>query len=168
MVELKYLRPLTCLLAIATLAWATAGCGDAGAVGSSSGKTRVLSAKETKRLLRQLPYRYKFRRVGPPVGAEAAVAGRVVGRHRTVVNFGIALGNGHMAVPVPRAGTRYSYGFPRGGFIFTSDLLIEGLDGRLIPNPQIRTVAQQNEASDMTVSMTDKLCMAATGEHCPP
>jgi hypothetical protein len=115
-----------------------------------------------------LPYRYKFRSVTKPEGAEAAVAGQAVGRRRTKVKFGIALGHGNKAVPVPRAGTRYSYGYPKGGFIFTSDLLIEAPDGRLIPNPQIRTTAQQNEASEMTVAMTDKLCLAATGEHCPP
>lgn len=126
----------------------------------------VLGPEETKRLLRQLPYRYTFRRVAAPHGVGAAVAGRAVGSHRTIVNFGIALG-GKRAVPVLRAGTRYAYGYSRGGFIFTSDLLTEGPDGRLVPNPQLRTAAQQNEASEMTVAMTDKLCKAATGEPCP-
>lgn len=171
LVEYGRLRLLACLLGLAALGWTTAGCGDAGAEGdiaAGSGETRVLGAKETKRLLRKLPYRYKFRPVATPEGAESAVGGRVIGRHRTMVNFGIALGRGHKAVPVPRAGTRYSYGYPRGGFIFTSDLLIEESDGRLAPNPELRTAAQQNEASEMTVTMTDKLCLAATGEHCPP
>jgi len=152
--------------------WAIAGCGgDAGAEGGiagGSGEARVLSAKETKQLLRKLPYRYEFRQVATPEGAETAVAGRAMGRHRTIINFGIALGHGYKAVSVPQAGTRYSYGYSRGGFIFTSDLLIEGSDGRLAPNPQLRTAAQQNEASEMTVTMTDRLCLAATGEHCPP
>jgi len=162
------LRFFVCLLSITSLVWMVAGCGgDAGAEGADGG-TSILSAKETKLLLRQLPYKYEFRTVATPEGAEAAVAGQVRARHHTVVNFGIELGHGHKAVPVPRAGTRYSYGYPRGGFIFTSDLLIEGPDGRLEPNPQIRTTAQQNEASEMTVSMTDKLCLAATGDHCPP
>ena len=164
MVNLGCLRSLVCLLGMAALAWTATGCGgDAGAAGS-----KVLSAKETKRLLRQLPYRYTFRSVAKPKEAEAAVAGRAVGGHRTVVNFGIALGHGHYGVPVPRAGTRYSYGYPRGGFIFTNDTLIEGPDGSLAPNPKHHTAAQQNEASNMTVSMTDKLCLAATGRHCPP
>ena len=86
--------------------------------------------QETKRLLRQLPYRYKFRSVVKPEGAEAAVGGRVVGRHRTTVNFGIALGRGHYGVPVPRAGTRYSpvsqavgsRGFREGGGMPTVSL----------------------------------------------
>jgi hypothetical protein len=172
MVESARLRSLVCLLSIAVSMWATAGCGDnAGAEGdiaASSGETRILGAKETRRLLRELPYRYEFSSVATPEGAESAVAGRVMGRHRTIVNFGIALGHGHKAIPVPRAGTRYSYGYPRSGFIFTSDLLIERSDGSLAPNPQLRTAAQQNEASEITVSMTDKLCLAATGDHCPP
>ncbi len=134
----------------------------------SSGETRVLSAKETKRLLRQLPYRYEFRQVAKPEGAEAAVAGRAVGRHRTILNFGIALGHGHMGVPVPRAGTEESYGYPKGGFIFTDDSLIRGSNGRLESNPHFHTAAQWREAGHMEVMMTDKLCLAATGEHCPP
>jgi hypothetical protein len=168
MADPRRIRSLACLLGIAAAAWAMAGCGNAGAEGAGSGGTRVLGAKETKRVLRKLPYRYEFRPIATPPGAESAVAGQVIGRHRTKVNFGIALGHGHQAVPVPQAGTRYSYGYPRGGFIFTSDLLIVGSDGRLTPNPQLRTAAQQNEASEMTVAMTDKLCLAATGEHCPP
>jgi hypothetical protein len=163
---------LACILGVAALAWATAGCGnDAGAEGdiaAGSSETRILGAQETRQLLRELPYRYKFRPVAKPEGAQAAVAGRVVGPHRTIVNFGIALGRGREAVSVPRAGTRYSYGYAKGGFIFTSDILIEDSRGRLVPNPRLRTAAQQNEASEMTVGMTDKLCLAATGEHCPP
>ena len=167
MVELGRLRPLVCLLGMAVLVWAITGCGGAaGAAGS--GETKVLSAKETKRLLRQLPYRYTFRPVAKPKEAEAAVAGRAVGRHRTVVNFGIALGHGHYGIPVPRAGTEESYGYPRGGFIFTDDLFIKGSDGRLESNPHFHTAPQWNEATSMSVAMTDKLCLAATGEHCPP
>lgn len=172
MVESGRLRLLASLLGIAALAWATAGCGDdAGAEGGAaagSGEPRVLSAKEAKRLLRQLPYHYKFRPAAKPEGAEAAVAGRAVGRNRTILNFGIALGHGHYGVPVPRAGTSYSYGYPRGGFIFTDDEFINGPDGRMMPNPQLHTAAQFDEASHMSVMMTDKLCLAATGEHCPP
>lgn len=150
----------------------TIGCGDdAGAEGDiagGSGETRVLDAKETEQLLRQLPYRYKFRGVATPKGAEAAVAGHAVGRHRTILNFGIALGHGHYGVPVPRAGISESYGYSRGGFIFTTDTQVRGPDGRLEPGPQFKTAAQWREASHMEVVMTDKLCLAATGEHCPP
>jgi len=170
--ESKRLRLLVSLLGLVAMAGLAAGCGDdAGAEGSStasSGDSRVLGAKETKQLLRQLPYRYKFRSVTTPKGAEAAVAGRAVGSHRTILNFGIALGHGHYGVPVPRAGTSESYGYPRGGFIFTSDEFIQGPDGRLVPNPRLHTAAQFAEASHMEVMMTDKLCLAATGDHCPP
>jgi hypothetical protein len=165
--EPKSLCLITCLLGIAALAWGMAGCGDdAGAEGDSG--ERVLSAKETKRLLRQLPYRYEFRSVAIPKGAEAAVAGRAVGRHRTILSFGIALGRGHYGVPVPRAGTSESYGYPRGSFIFTNDLLIKGPNGRLASNPRFQTAAQWDEATSMSVMMTDKLCLATTGDHCPP
>jgi hypothetical protein len=171
MVSSKHLWLLARLLGIASLAWAASGCGnDAGANGEGlggSGGTRTLSVKETKRLLRELPYRYKFRSVAAPEGAEAAVAGRAVGRHRTILNFGIALGHGHQAVPVPKAGTIYSYGYPRGGFIFTNDIFIKGRGVRMVPNPRLHTAAQWDEASEMSVMMTDKLCRAATGEPCP-
>jgi hypothetical protein len=168
MIELGRLRLLVCLLGIAALAWATTGCGGAGAEGAGSDGAGVLSAKETKRLLRQLPYRYTFRSVATPKGAEAAVAGRAIGTHRTVFNFGVALGHGHYGVPVPRAGTIDSYGYPKGGFIFTGDSLIKGPDGRVIVNPRFKTAAQWREAGHMEVMMTDKLCLAATGKHCPP
>jgi hypothetical protein len=168
--ESPRLRLFACLLLIVTLAWVMTGCGnDAGAVGAdSSGSTEALSAKETKQLLRQLPYRYKFRFVAIPEGAEAAVAGRAVGHHRTILNFGIALGHGYHGVPVPHARTINPYGYSKGGFIFTNDVLIRGPDGRLTSNPHFHTVAQWDEASSMSVAMTDKLCLAATGEHCPP
>ena len=149
-----------------------AGCGDNSSAEevttAGSGGSSLLSAKETKRLLRQLPYRYTFRPVAKPEGADAAVAGRAVGAHRTVLQFGIALGHGHHAVPVPRAGTSGSYGYPRGGFIYTDDEFVRGPGGKMIPNPNLHTAKQFAEASHMAVTMTDKLCLAATGEHCPP
>jgi hypothetical protein len=172
MVELGRMRLPVCLLGVVALAWAAAGCGDdAGAEGeisAGSGETRVLGPQETMQLLRQLPYRYKFKSVVSPEGADAAVAGRAVGPHRTILNFGIALGHGHVGVPVTRAGTAESYGYPRGGFIFTSDEFIKGSEGRMVPNPQLHTAAQWREASHMEVTMTDRLCLAATGGHCPP
>ncbi|MFL5901453.1 MAG: hypothetical protein ACJ75S_09685 [Solirubrobacterales bacterium] len=160
--RLRWLALFTILL-LTSSEWVIIGCG--GDAGPASSK--VLGANKMKQLLRQLPYRYTFRPVAKPKEAEAAVAGRAVGRHRTVVNFGVALGHGRYGVSVPHVGTRYSYGYPRDGFIFTNDTLIEEPDGSLAPNPKHHTAAQQNEASNMTVSMTDKLCIAATGEHCP-
>jgi hypothetical protein len=167
----RILRP-SCILVVVILAYVPAGCSDdAGAEGEESrrsGDTRVLNAKETKRLLRRLPFRYEFRKVPTPKDEEAAVAGKVFGRYNTMLNFGIALGRGHHGVPVPRAGTLDSYGYPRGGFIFTGDSLIRGPRGRIVANPRFRTRAQWREAGHMEVMMTDKLCLAATGEHCPP
>jgi hypothetical protein len=69
---------------------------------------------------------------------------------------------------VPAAGTEESYGYPKGGFIFTDDVLIIGSDGRLKVNPHLHTAAQFDESTTMSVAMTDKLCLAATGKHCPP
>ncbi|HEU5254277.1 MAG TPA: hypothetical protein VFU16_13230 [Solirubrobacterales bacterium] len=164
------LRFLVYLLSGVALAGVAMGCGEdaEGETSADAGETRVLSATETKQLLHQLTYRYKFRQVATPEGAEAAVAGRVFGPHHTVLNFGVALGHGNHAVPVPRAGTAESYGYPRGGFIFTTDTFIKGSDGRLVPNPKLKTAAQWRQASDIEVKMTDKLCLAATGGHCPP
>ena len=128
----------------------------------------MLGGKETKQLLRQLPYHYEFKPVSQPDGAEAAVAGLAIGRHRTKLNFGIALGHGHNGVPIPGAGSSESYGYPKGGFIFTTDLQVTGPDGRLAVNPRIHTAAQWDEATTMSVMITDQLCLAATGDHCPP
>jgi hypothetical protein len=163
MAETRSVGLLACILVGFGLAFLGLGCG----VSSSGGGTRVLGSAETMQLLRQLPYRYAFRKVSAPDEAEAAVAGRAIGPHHTVLNFGIALGHGHHAVPVPRAGTAESYGYPRGGFIFTTDTFIKGPDGRLRPGPQFKTGPQWREASHMEVMMTDKLCLAATGDHCP-
>jgi hypothetical protein len=167
MVEIRHLRLLACLLVLVAIGWTIAGCGAGEVVAGGSGGTRVLEPRETKRLLRQLPYRYTFRPVATPDGADAAVAGRAIGGHHTRLNFGIALGHGYHGVPVPVAGTEESYWYPRGGFLFTDDLLIKGSDGRLKTNPHLQTAAQWDEATSMSVAMTDKLCLAATGEHCP-
>ena len=158
------------LLCAAALASVGSGCagGDAEADNLASGDTHVLGVEETKQLLRQLPYRYEFRSVPTPEGADNAVAGRAVGPHKTVLNFGIALGRGHVGVPVPRAGIAESYGYQRGGFIFTTDTFVKGSNGRLEPGPQFKTAAQWREASRMEVKMTDRLCREATGEPCPP
>jgi hypothetical protein len=52
----------------------------------------TLGEAEVKQLLRQLPYRFEFRPVRPPRGANGAVAGRAIGPHRTIIRFGISLG----------------------------------------------------------------------------
>lgn len=171
MAEITHARLLVCLLSGVALLWTLAGCGDdADTVSASAddvGETRVLSAEESKQLLRRLPYRYEFHEVPKPPGAKAAVAGRAIGPHHTVLNFGIALGRRIKGVPVPGAGTAESYGYSRGGFIFTTDMFVRGPGGRLVPGPQFKTEAQWREASHMEVMMTDKLCKAATGEPCP-
>jgi hypothetical protein len=164
-------RLLVCLLSGVALMGIAVGCGDdAGAdedTAADAGGARVLSVTETKQLLGQLPYRYEYRSVPAPGGAAAAVAGRVVGPHHTVLEFGLALGHGHRGVPVPGAGTAEIYSYPRGGFIFTTDTFVKGPGGRLVPNPRLKTAAQWRESSHMEVMMTDKLCLAATGDHCP-
>lgn len=173
MAEGTHARILACLLGGLVLIWALAGCGDdsdadaEGNPSAGSAQTRVLSAEESKELLRRLPYRYEFREVPKPAGAEAAVAGRAVGPHNTVLNFGVSLGRHTKGVPVPGAGTAESYGYSRGGFIFTTDMFVRGPDGRLVPGPQFKTRAQWREVARMEVLMTDKLCKAATGEPCP-
>jgi hypothetical protein len=166
MAEARRLGCLACLVGAAALALAAVGCGESGSADFDG--TRVLSKKETVQLLRRLPYHYEFRPVATPKDADAAVAGRAVGPHRTVVNFGIALGRGYYGVPVPGAGISEVYGYTRGGFIFTDDLRVKGPDGRFEANPHLHTAAQWRESGHMDVEMTDKLCLAATGEHCPP
>lgn len=168
MAEMSFRRACAYLLVAAAVG---SGCG-----GASDGETepaatkseaRVLGATEAKQVLRDLPYRYAFKSVAKPEGAQAAVSGRAIGPHHTVLNFGIALGHDTTGVPVAGVGTAESYGYPRGGFVFTTDTFVRGSDGKLVRGPQFKTDAQWREVSHMEVMMTDKLCRAATGEPCP-
>jgi len=130
----------------------------------SVGSPRVLSSGEAKRLLLRLPYRYRWRQVELPEGASGALAGTAIGKHRTFVHFGIALGTEARAVPVPHAGARDPYDYTHGGgFAFTDDTVVNGEAGK-----QFHTVAQWNESATMIVEMQEKLCKASTGEPCPP
>jgi len=141
------------------------GCGAAG--GSSAvngGSVRILTTSEAKHLLLELPYRYKFRPVALPRGASGALAGTAIGRHHTVLHFGLALGQEPYPVPVPRSGTEEAYGY--GGFVYTDDLEVPGKHGKWEPGPQYKTNAQWNEAGHMEVQMEEKLCRAETGEPC--
>lgn len=152
---------------VVAIASASCDCG-ASAKEGSVGPSRVLSSSEAKRLLRQLPYRYRWRRVEIPEGASGALAGTVIGRHRTTVHFGISLGSEAEAVSVPLAGTVTPVYYPRGGFVFNDDLEVPGKNETVHPGKQFHTAAQWNEAGTMVVEMEEKLCKAATGEPCPP
>jgi len=125
----------------------------------------VLGEQETKQLLLRLPYRFEFRQVALPLGASGAVAGRIIGAHRTIVNFGITLGSGK-PVPVPHAGIDNASGGT--AFIVTNDTLVRAkarqLDGG---KRQFHTVAQQNEAGQMVLAVEETLCRSGTGKTCP-
>jgi hypothetical protein len=142
------------------------GCGEAS---GEPGDPRVLTTAEARKLLLQLPYRFRFREVELPEGATGALAGKASGDHRTVVNFGIALGREAQPVPVPKIGTRDPYDYGQGGgLVWMDDLLVPRRDGTLQPGKQYRTDAQWDEAINMIVDMQQKLCHASTGEPCPP
>src|SRR5204862_6795876 len=82
--ETRHINHLfACMFVLVAVGWTITGCGAGEVVAGGSGGTRVLSPRETKRLLRQLPYRYTFRPVATPDCADAAVAGRAIGRHHT-------------------------------------------------------------------------------------
>lgn len=136
------------LLAFAAL---IAGCGS----------SRVLSAEEAKHLLLQLPYRYKWREVETPKGASDALAGTAIGRHHTILHFGISLGTEGEPVPVPQSGVRDPLYYYAGGFVFTDDIIVPGGISK-----QIHTGSQWDEASRMEVEMEEKLCKRVTGEPC--
>jgi hypothetical protein len=145
-------------LAVAVL---VAGCGGS-ALGD--GAEHILSTAEAKHAILELPYRYSFKKVELPAGDSGAVAGRVVGKHHTRIDFGIGLGKEPNGVPVPRAGTGESYGY--GSFIETDDLQVPGKSGKWVTGPQIDTKAQWHEANQMIVEIEEKLCRAATEEPC--
>lgn len=155
------------LLAIA-LVVAGSGCGSSANQPGSIGSPRVLSSAEAKRLLLQLPYQYRWRKVKTPAGASGALAGTAIGKHQTVVDFGISLGTGAEAVPVPHAGTLTPYYYRGGGFIFNDDLEVPGKNETIHTGKQFHTAAQWDEATTMVVEMQEQLCKASTGQPCPP
>ena len=162
----QQMRIIFGLLVIA-IAAASFGCGGSANGQSSVGSSRVLSSAEAKRLLLQLPYRYRWRPVELPEGASGALAGTVFGKHHTVVHFGISLGPEAEAIPVPQAGIVTPVYYPRGGYVFNDDLVVAGKNETFHPGKQFHTAAQWDEAGTMVVEMEEKLCKAATGEPCP-
>src|SRR6478735_971911 len=99
-------RSVVALGLLALICVAVNACGSSVSGSSSTAsesRSHVLSAAETKHLLLQLPYRYRWRQVKPPEGASAALAGTAFGKHHTIVHFGISLGTEPQAVPVPKA-----------------------------------------------------------------
>ena len=127
---------------------------------------KLLTASQVKRTLRRLPYRFDFRAVALPARAYSAVAGAAFGRHRTVVNFGISFGRVGGAVPVPRAGTDSTFTY-HNLFVYTDDLQWRNAKGKLVTPSRMKTGAQWREASRISVDITDRLCLTATGAHCP-
>lgn len=128
----------------------------------------MLSSAEAKHLLLGLPYRYRWRKVELPKGASAALAGTAIGKHHTVVDFGISLGEEPEAVPIAQAGTLTPYYYWGGGFVFNDDLEIPEKHETIHTGNQIHTAAQWDEATTMVVEMQEKLCKASTGVPCPP
>jgi hypothetical protein len=118
-----------------------------------------------KRALLALPYAYTFRTVVRPKGARGALAGKVVGAHNTVLNFGIAFGRHSEPMPVPNSGISEVGEYP--GFVFTDDELVPGKHETWEPGPQFHTAAQWKEVARMSVAMVEQLCRASTQQACP-
>lgn len=136
------------------------GCG--GDAEGTPGSPRVLSTEEARELLLELPYKYRFRKAELPEGASGVLAGTAIGKHHTVLHFGISLGTDAEAVSVPRAGILDPYYYRGAGYVFNSDLVVP----KSVRTP-FHTRAQWNEAIHMVFEMTEKLCRASTGELCP-
>ncbi len=124
-----------------------------------------MTAARAKAILRELPYQYEFRRVHLPVGASAAVAGRVYGPHRTWFDFGIAIGKNAEPVPVPHAGVFEAVG--GYGFRFTNNEFVKTGANHWVPAPQFHTQAQWDEASRMATEINEKFCLTITEKPCP-
>lgn len=141
---------------VATLSIAALGCGGTN-----------LSESEVKNGLRHLPYRFKFRTVETPAGADAAIAGRAFGRYKTYIDFGISFGSEAEPVTVPRALTNEPEGFPAGEYVLTANVLIEDKYGKLATGKQIHNGRQWDEANHMVTDIEQTLCRMATGRPCP-
>lgn len=126
--------------------------------------TKTLSVGETKKLLRELPYRIEFKPVTTPEDASGAVAGVAHGPHRTVLRFGVSLGRGGDPVSL---GPNSNLANATGGKTFrvtTDDMIVVG--GKLRPNPRLETSAQWKTSATIAVDIEQKLCRAAEGEPC--
>lgn len=146
----------------------SSGCGASGAFGGPESAPRIISSGEGKRLLLQLPYRFQFHAVTLPDGASGAIAGTALGKHKTVLHFGISFGKDPEAVPVPRVGTVDPYDYSNAaGFVFNDDMEVPGRNESVHPGPQFHTEAQWQEAANIVVGMQQTLCRAATGKPCP-
>jgi hypothetical protein len=104
--------------------------------------------------------------VESPEGASGALAGTAIGKHHTIVHFGISFGEEPQAVPVPRAGFLTPSYYWGGGFTYNDDLEVPGKNETVHPGKQFHTAAQWDEATTMAVEMQEKLCKASTGEPC--
>lgn len=123
-----------------------------------------MTTARAKAILRELPYRYDFRRVQLPKGASAAVAGRVYGPHRTWFDFGSSIGKDAEPVPVPHAvGSEAVGGY---GFLFTNNELVKTGANHWVPAPHFHTQAQWDEVSRMATEINEKFCLTITGEPC--
>lgn len=124
---------------------------------------QVLGETEVKQLLSQLPYRIRFRPVRIPEGADGAIAGTAIGRHQTVVHFGVSLGTGYHPVRFPRPVITEATGGET--FLVSNDVTIQSGNG-IAWGRQFRTEAQQYEAARIVTDIEQKLCRATTGEPC--
>ena len=131
---------------------------------ASHSDTKTLSKAETKSLLRELPYRFRFDDVPSPDGASGAVAGRAFGPHRTTIRFGVSLGSGGAPVSL---GPHTDFADATGGETFrvTNDATIIVGD-KLERGPRIVTEAQWRQSATMVVDIEEKLCRATEGKAC--
>jgi hypothetical protein len=136
------------------------------AVGSCGLGSGVLSSGEVKQLFLQLPYRYRWQQVALPEGASGALAGTAIGKHHTIIHFGVALGRETKAVPVPQGVPVPPVYYSSEGYVFSNDLEVPGKNGTVRPGKQFHTAAQWDEAATMVVEMEEKLCRATTGKPC--
>lgn len=173
MVDRDRLCFLLALLVVLGLSSVLLGCAGGGggpdAVqghGEGDRSPNQLDTKNAEAALRLLPYRYKFRSVPRPDGDIVALRGRAIGEHHTVVPFGVILGDSSDEL-LPSPGAAETYRYPQGRFSFTTDIVLVDSTGRLEANSRYHSAAQWEEANRMEVRMTERLCQASTGEHCP-
>jgi hypothetical protein len=150
-----------CLAGIFVASGVLAGCG----VSALDARIESMTDARAKAILRELPYRYDFRRVQLSKGASAVVAGRVYGSHRTRCDFGISIGKSAELVPMPHAvGSEAVGGY---GFLLTNNELVKAGANHWVPAPQCHTKAQWDEASHMATEVNEKFCFAIAGKPCP-
>lgn len=127
--------------------------------------SKVVAVSDVRQALRELPYSYRFRNVGPSDGAERVVAGTAYGPGGAVVHFGTAFGGSPDPVPLPGEGAEGTLKLEEG--VITTREGKAGNRGKRSENSKGKQAERPSDADHMAAQILTKLCQAAGETSCP-